>query len=417
MSLLLPALSRKGGLLKAAMSNLLYVPILQAQGRRQTPAGDALGGDCYLKPLSIIKRRVRVLVIGLLNGTAAEGWLNYAQRIEPRRRRALELNVYHLATDLLEDASSVERRVVDTVTVLKELVAIPIAVKLSPFYSSLLHLTAPIERIGAARGTDPLQRFRQPDLDPDTGRTPRDAPDSMTPARRGGIGNTSVNQRSCRCPTSRRLGLHQSTSRCGPCGPWRRCEHPTCVASGLRSSANLTMPARYDRRVGGLGRIQHIRLVAQLAAQPRVALAPGLEAPRDRVEQPGFRQGLFLNGRPAEKTRAQLGVPADVVAPAHLIFEEPRQQQALRARRFHHQAAAQQGRVGYEMVEDHAEIRGSRPIDVGLCGYLSVVRQHAGVVEQFLSIDGGLGYVLKALDEELQRLPMIGREQFPQRIQ
>jgi small-conductance mechanosensitive channel len=42
------------------------------------------------------------------------------------------------------------------------------------------------------------------------------------------------------------------------------------------------------------------------------------------------------------------------------------------------------------------------------------VRQHAGVVEQFLSIDGGLGYVLKAQEEELQRLPTIGREQFPQ---
>ncbi len=68
------------------------------------------------------------------------------------------------------------------------------------------------------------------------------------------------------------------------------------------------------------------------------------------------------------------------------------------------------------MVEDHAEIRWSRPINVGLCGYLSVVRQHAGVVKQFLSIDSGLGYVLKAQKEELQRLPMISREQFPQRI-
>jgi len=84
-------------------------------------------------------------------------------------------------------------------------------------------------------------------------------------------------------------------------------------------------------RVAGW-RDQHIRLVAQLAAQPRVALAPGLEAPGDRVEQPGFRRGWFLNGRPAEKTRAQFGIPANVVPPAHLIFEEARQQQALRAR-------------------------------------------------------------------------------------
>jgi len=66
------------------------------------------------------------------------------------------------------------------------------------------------------------------------------------------------------------------------------------------------------------------------------------------------------------------------------------------------------------MVEDRAEIRGSRQIDIGLCGDLSLMSQHAGVVEQLLSIDGGSGYVLKAQDEELQRLPMIGREQFPQ---
>src|SRR5713226_10459400 len=173
----------------------------------------------------------------------------------------------------------------------------------------------------------------------------------------------------------------------------------SCLSSEILRQLDHASTLRHEG--GRLGRDQHIRLVAQLATQPRVALAPGLEAPGDRVEQPGFRRGLFLNGRPAEKTRAHLGIPAYVVPPAHLIFEEPRQQQALRARRFHHQAVVQQGRVGYKMVEDHAEIRGSRPIDVGLCGYLSVVRQHAGVVEQLLSINGGLGYALKAQEEEL----------------
>ena len=73
----------------------------------------------------------------------------------------------------------------------------------------------------------------------------------------------------------------------------------------------------------------------------------------------------------------------------------------------------QQGRVGHEMVEDRAEIRGSRHIDVGLRGDLGIVRQQAGVVEQLLSIDGGLGDVLKAQHEKLQRLPMIDREQLP----
>ena len=66
------------------------------------------------------------------------------------------------------------------------------------------------------------------------------------------------------------------------------------------------------------------------------------------------------------------------------------------------------------MVEDLGEIRGSWPFDAGLCRYLSVVRQHTGVIQQLFSIDGGLGYVPKAKDEKLQRLLMVGRKQFPQ---
>src|ERR1700720_3100166 len=88
------------------------------------------------------------------------------------------------------------------------------------------------------------------------------------------------------------------------------------------------------RHLGGCGRpgrCQKIGLVAELPAQPGVTLAPRLETPADRVEQPGLVRGLFLNGRPAEKTGAQLCIPADVVPPAHLILEEPRQHQALRA--------------------------------------------------------------------------------------
>ena len=65
------------------------------------------------------------------------------------------------------------------------------------------------------------------------------------------------------------------------------------------------------------------------------------------------------------------------------------------------------------MVEDRAKIRGSRHIDVGLCGYMGIVRQQTRVVEQLLSIDRGLGDVLKAHHEKLQCLPRIDREQLP----
>ena len=104
-------------------------------------------------------------MIGSLNGTTAEGWLEFARLIERAGADALELNFYHVATDPFEDARSVERRVVDIVAVLKESIAIPIAVKLSPFYSALPHLAAQLDRIGAD-GLVLFNRFYQPDIDP-----------------------------------------------------------------------------------------------------------------------------------------------------------------------------------------------------------------------------------------------------------
>ena len=138
-----------------------------AEASSYFPGGDgyALAPDRYLEQLSLIKRRVGVPVIGSLNGTTAEGWLEFARLIERAGADALELNFYHVATDLLEDAASVQRRVVDIVAVLKESIAIPIAVKLSPFYSSLPHLAAQLDRIGAD-GLILFNRFYQPDIDP-----------------------------------------------------------------------------------------------------------------------------------------------------------------------------------------------------------------------------------------------------------
>src|SRR5205814_6955535 len=104
-------------------------------------------------------------VIASLNGTTADGWLQNATLIQRGGADALELNFYHVATDADEDAASVERRVVDIVAVLKESIRIPIAVKLSPFYSALPHLAAQLDRIGAD-GLVLFNRFYQPDIDP-----------------------------------------------------------------------------------------------------------------------------------------------------------------------------------------------------------------------------------------------------------
>ena len=122
--------------------------------------------DSYLEQLSRIKRRVSVPVIASLNGTTADRWLRYARLIERGGADALELNFYHVATDVSETGSAVERRVVDIVAVLKESIRIPLAVKLSPFYSSIPNLSAQLDRIGAD-GLVLFNRFYQPDIDPE----------------------------------------------------------------------------------------------------------------------------------------------------------------------------------------------------------------------------------------------------------
>jgi dihydroorotate dehydrogenase (fumarate) len=120
----------------------------------------------YLEHLLRLKRRVRIPVIASLNGTSREGWLHYAHMIERAGANALELNFYHVATDLTEDGRSIEDRVVDIVAVLKESITIPLAVKLSPFYSSLPHLAAQVDRLGVD-GLVLFNRFYQPDINPE----------------------------------------------------------------------------------------------------------------------------------------------------------------------------------------------------------------------------------------------------------
>ena len=123
-----------------------------------------LGPHQYLEQIRLIKQAVKIPVIASLNGTTAEGWLEYAKLIEQAGANALELNVYHVAADPTEPGAAVERRVLDIVRAIKGSVTLPIAVKLSPFYSSVSHLASQLD----ALGVDALvlfNRFYQPDFD------------------------------------------------------------------------------------------------------------------------------------------------------------------------------------------------------------------------------------------------------------
>ncbi len=126
----------------------------------------AFGPDKYLEQLRAIRAAVRVPVIASLNGTTPEGWLSYAHQMEQAGANALELNFYHVATNPLESGAEVEARLLDTVRAIKSNVTIPVAVKLSPFFSSVSHLALELEAAGAD-GVVLFNRFYQPDIDPE----------------------------------------------------------------------------------------------------------------------------------------------------------------------------------------------------------------------------------------------------------
>ena len=129
-----------------------------------TPETFALGPEQYLEQLRRIKRAVRVPVIASLNGSTEGGWLSYARLLEQAGADALELNVYSLATDFDESGEILERRTLQMLAAVKHAVSIPVAVKLSPFYSSLAHFARRLDEYGAD-GLVLFNRFYQPDLD------------------------------------------------------------------------------------------------------------------------------------------------------------------------------------------------------------------------------------------------------------
>ena len=122
-----------------------------------------LGPDSYLEQIRRIKAAVSVPVIASLNGITPAGWLHYGQLMEEAGADALELNVYYLALDPTESASAVEKRTLDMVRSLKTEVKLPLAVKLSPFFSSLTHFAMELEAAGAD-GLVLFNRFFQPDI-------------------------------------------------------------------------------------------------------------------------------------------------------------------------------------------------------------------------------------------------------------
>jgi dihydroorotate dehydrogenase (fumarate) len=130
------------------------------------PDSLALGPEEYLEQLRRIREAVSIPVIGSLNGTTKGRWLDYAEQIEQAGAQALELNVYQLATDPEESGADLERRTVEVVAEVRQRIQIPIAVKLSPFYSALANFAQQLVAAGAD-GLVIFNRFYQADIDVD----------------------------------------------------------------------------------------------------------------------------------------------------------------------------------------------------------------------------------------------------------
>ncbi len=125
-----------------------------------------LGPNEYLEHIFRVKQAVDIPVIASLNGVSLGGWIEYAKWMEQAGADGLELNLYFVVTnpDLTSDA--VEQDYVDVLTAVKQAITIPVAMKLSPYFSSLPNLARRLDQAGA----DALvmfNRFYQPALDID----------------------------------------------------------------------------------------------------------------------------------------------------------------------------------------------------------------------------------------------------------
>jgi dihydroorotate dehydrogenase (fumarate) len=132
-----------------------------------SPEADAtLGPDEYLEHIHAIKTAVRVPVVASLCGMTRTGWISYSRMIEDAGADALELHLYHPASDMETPASEVERHFVDLVRDVKRSLRIPVAVKLAPLFTAFSHFAKQVDDAGAD-GLVLFTRFNRVDIDVD----------------------------------------------------------------------------------------------------------------------------------------------------------------------------------------------------------------------------------------------------------
>ncbi len=125
-----------------------------------------IGPEEYLEHIRMAKDVIDIPVIASLNGVTVGGWIDYSRKIEQAGADALELNIYYIPTNSRLSGVEVENLYIDILKAVKAAVTIPVAMKLSPFFSSLSHFARRLDENGVD-GLVLFNRFYQPDINLD----------------------------------------------------------------------------------------------------------------------------------------------------------------------------------------------------------------------------------------------------------
>ncbi len=123
--------------------------------------------DQYLELIRKAKETTEIPIIASLNGATLGGWTTFAYKMQQAGADAIELNVYQIPTDPTVSGEEIERQTVDIVRAVKSIVTIPVAVKLSPYYSNMAHFAQKLDR-AEVNALVLFNRFYQPDIDLET---------------------------------------------------------------------------------------------------------------------------------------------------------------------------------------------------------------------------------------------------------
>jgi len=158
---------RREARVNAAMADAGAESFAESLSYFPAAAEDEPGPRHYLSLVERAVAAVDIPVIASLNGVTTGGWTDYANALEKAGAAAIELNIYTQPGDPLVSGRDVEQRHVEILTTVKAVVQVPVAVKLSPYFSSPGEMALRLDRVGAD-GLVLFNRFLQPDIDPES---------------------------------------------------------------------------------------------------------------------------------------------------------------------------------------------------------------------------------------------------------